>query len=90
MQIGTRQWTINAADLPTGVFYKPNIRVKEIEFSGYAADTDTFEILDRDGTLVWSGNGKADLSPVRSGDVGWVNGMEISDLTAGTIFVFIA
>ena len=89
MQIGTRQWKVDAADVPTTDMYKPNVRVKEIEFTGYAADTDTFAVVDRDGTLVWSGNGKSDLSPVRSGDLGWANGLDVSILDSGSLYIFI-
>jgi len=76
-----RQWKI---DTPSATAILTSaVKVKEIEFTQYAADADEFSVTDRNGRIVWEGNGRSDLSPFRSGSVGWVDGIIVPTLTAG-------
>lgn len=77
-----RQWFFDTAS--GSAVWNHNIKVKQIEFLDYIADTDTCVITDKNGKLVWKGNGAADLSTVRSGTIGWVNGLIVSKIDNAT------
>jgi hypothetical protein len=77
--------TASATDLhPIGPVF-----VEQIEFYDYAVDTDTCTLTDRNGVVVWKGNGASDLQTVRSGKIGWVLGLKLTVKTAGNVFVYI-
>jgi len=78
-----RQWKIDTA----GTIWVGNAKIEQIEFTNYAADTDVFVVTDIAGRIVWEGNGAADLSPVRSGKIGWVDGLKVTTLTTGAILL---
>lgn len=66
-------WTLDTVSaIP---FWTGQIDVLYIEMIDYTLDTDTVQLKDGFGRVVWEGNGAADLEPVRSGHVGWVHGM---------------
>lgn len=69
-------------------YLQSNIRILNIEFQDYINDADTCELQDNAGRVVWSGNGNADLSTVRSGDCGWIRGLVLTVLTNGKVRVF--
>lgn len=72
-------------DTPSAaVIFQGELNIREIEFTQYSADADEFSITDRNGRIVWEGNGKSDLSPIRSGSVGWTEGLIVPTLTAGS------
>lgn len=82
-----RPWVL---DTPGGgVLWKGWIKIKNIEFTEYAVDGDTSTIQDQNGRNVVDFNGKADLSPVFSLELGWIQGINLVTLTAGKIKVFI-
>lgn len=86
-QIGPNPWMLDTASA-TPVF-TGYMDVVQFEFSGYALDTDSFEIKDANGKSVWKGNGEADLSPVRSGKIGWIKGLALTTLSSGVMYVYI-
>lgn len=88
MNISTRQWEILSVDAPTDVIYTTPVKIKNIGFMDYDADTDTAEVQDRDGNTIWNANGTADLSPVMSQHIGWTNGLQVPVLTSGRIVIY--
>ena len=48
--------------------------IDHFEFVDYTLDTDACQIVDRNGKVIWEGNGESDFSPVVSGKIGVVQG----------------
>jgi len=63
--------------------------IGQIEFYDYTSDTDTCTLTDRNGVVVWKGNGTSDLQTVRSGMIGWTLGLKLTTLSAGKVLVYI-
>lgn len=82
-----RPWTLDTPG--TTVLWKGWVKIKNVEFTDYTADTDTAALQDQNGRNIVDFNGKADLSPVFSLELGWVNGLKLTALTAGKVKVFI-
>jgi hypothetical protein len=88
-----RQWRL---DTPTpfgslnALLWNGNIKVHHFEFSEYASQGSQAVLKDRNGKIVWSPTGAADLEEVRSGNVGWVNGLILDSLDSGLVIVYIA
>lgn len=80
-------WVVDTASA-TAVF-SSEIKVRHMEFVAYAAATDKVIVTDKNGILVWQGDGNADLESERSGNIGWVNGLIVSTLTSGKLLVYI-
>lgn len=68
--------------------FKTNIQVEYFEFVGYNLDTDNVIVQDGAGNLIWQENGASDLRNVRSGRIGWVQGLTVPTLSAGKLLVF--
>lgn len=84
-------WILDTAGTAVEAPYKKSpINVAEIVFVGYTLDTDTCELQDGNGRTVWVGNGKSDLSDVRSGHIGWIqNGIFLKTLDHGKVYIYI-
>lgn len=66
--------------------------VRALEFSGYALATDSAQLVDRDGKVIWAPTGNADFSPVNVGvNKMFVNGIRLAALSdaASKVRVFI-
>lgn len=70
------------------VLFQTNLQIIQFEFIDYALDTDQVTVQDRFGRLLWRANGAADLSPVRSGKIGYVTGLAVPTLSAGKLFIW--
>lgn len=84
--LSARQWRLDtplAFGQPGAALWRGNVYVKQAEFSNYAAQGNQVILKDQNGKTVWSATGAADLSPVRLGDIGWVNGIVLDTLTGG-------
>lgn len=84
--ISTRQWHLDTPipfGQPGAVLWDSNMYIRQIELSGGGAVT----VKDRNGRTVWQVTGAS--AGVRSGDVGWVDGFCLDQLSGGTCFVFI-
>lgn len=81
--------SVSAADVAAAplVLWLGNIHVLNIEFQGFTADTDTCDILDTAGRVVWHGDGANDKQTVRSGHIGTVIGLKVA--TAGIVAGFV-
>lgn len=94
MDVSTNPLRIDAADVATVpvTVWTGNVHVLQIEFAGYAADTDTCQIQNKSGKIFWLGNGAADLETVRSGHVGTCIGgikIPVAGITTGSVFIYI-
>jgi len=88
--LSSRQWRLDtpiAFGSAGAVIWTSNVYVKQIEFSAYAAQGNKAILKDQNGKIVWSATGAADLSPVRLGDIGWVNGLCLDTLQGGGLVV---
>jgi hypothetical protein len=72
--ISGRPWILGTATPATPV-WKGWINVEHFEYVAYAAQGDTVVLKDVNGKIVWSAKGASDLEEVRSGKVGWINGL---------------
>lgn len=76
-----RPWVLDTAG--GGVLWKGWIKIKNIEFVP-TVDTDTATITDQNGRSIVDFNGKADLSPSFSLEIGWVQGFNLATLVGAT------
>jgi hypothetical protein len=91
--LSSRQWHLDtplAFGNAGAVLWTGNCYIKQVEFSNYAAQGNQAILKDQKGKVVWSATGEADLSPVRLGDIGWVNGLVLDTLQgAGLVTVYV-
>jgi hypothetical protein len=91
--LASRQWRLDTptpfSTGPSSILWQSNVFVENIDFTGYAAQTDQCIIKDRTGRTVWSGTGSTTLAPIRTGRIGWVNGLVLDTLSSGLCVVFI-
>jgi hypothetical protein len=83
-------WTLDTA--ASGVVINKNyIKIRHIEMIDYTVDTDTVVLKNQLGDVIWEGNGASDLRPVRSGNIGWINGLifESSNNAATRVRIYI-
>jgi hypothetical protein len=74
-------WVVDTASA-TPIF-TTYAKIRHMEFADYSTDTDSVLVTDKNGVRIFSQNGAADLQNVRSGNIGWANGVVVSQLTAG-------
>jgi hypothetical protein len=87
--IVSNPWILDT--VTAAVLLPMNMKVHHFEFVGYATNTDTCQVQDGHGNVVWQGNAAADLEEVRSGNVGWIhNGLRLSQISSGQVRVFLA
>jgi hypothetical protein len=88
--VSSRQWRLDtprAFGTAGALIWPGNVYIKQIEFTNYAAQGNQAILKDINGKTVWSATGAADLSPVRLGDIGWVEGLILDTLTGGGLVV---
>ena len=95
MNITGRQWEVLAADVAAGpaVLSTSEVKVLHMEFSNYTGTTtDSALVLDRNARTVWNPTGAGDGEEVRSGNIGWVDGITIpmGGITTGRLLIYIA
>ena len=59
------------------------LKIETIVWSGYAAATDTAIVEDSYGNIIWSAAGYAADFQQESFKIGWVNGLQVTNLTSG-------
>lgn len=90
--LSTHAWrldTPSAFGNPGAVLWPSWELIRQIEFSTYAVQGNKAILKDRNGKIIWSATGAADLSPVRCGDIGWHQGMVLDTLDSGLVVVYI-
>ena len=65
----------NPADGSATIVFKNRMKIHQIEYAGYLSANDSCEVQNQNGQTVWYGDGKVDLDTVRSGKIGWINGL---------------
>jgi len=85
--LGTRPIKIDTA--AATVLLTNWIKIENIVFTNYTVDTQKFSVQDQNGNPVFEGNGKADLSPVISWKILWVNGLKVPVLDGGQVEIYI-
>lgn len=65
-------------------------KIKHIEFVGYAADTDSAIVTNLNGNVITEllGASAGGDGVVRTGNIGWVDGIIVPTLTAGAVLIF--
>ena len=88
----TNPWTVAAADVTAAavILWVGQASIYQVEFQGYAGDTDECTINQANGKILWYGNGAADKQTVRSGGIGWTNGVTIpiNGITSGSVRIY--
>lgn len=80
-----RQWTLDTAV----AVYDHGVDVQFFEFANYIGAGDAVVVKDRNGRIVWTAVGATDFSEVKSGHVGWVDGITLDTLNSGVCRVYI-
>lgn len=65
------------------------LKILHMEFTGYTDATHKCAVTDAAGNPVWQADGRTDLDPVRSGIIGWINGLIVPDLDSGKLYVYL-
>jgi len=89
IQATGRVIVVPSADAGTTPIFTHMVKVEHIEFINYTADTDTCTVLDGTDRKVWEGNGASDLRAVRSGKIGWVDGIKVTACSAGEVRIYL-
>lgn len=69
-------WTLDTVSATP--FWPGWVEVHHFEMIDYTVDTDTCQLKDTAGRVVWEGNGASDLRPVVSGLIGSIMGLALS------------
>lgn len=81
-QLINNPWTFNPGDPSAAIVALMRMKIVQVEYVGYTSASDTVEIQNQLGQIVWAGDGKTDLDTVRSGRIGWINGLLVPVLTS--------
>jgi hypothetical protein len=79
-QLATNPMTL---DTP-GVIVDYHIKINNIEFVNYAVATDAIVLRDRNGNNLWDATGSTNFNVVRSGHLGWCDGLTFVSITLGS------
>lgn len=65
-------------------------KIRHIEFVGFAADTDSAIVTNKNGDIITEllGAAAGGDGVVRTGTIGWVDGIVVPTLTAGIVLIF--
>ncbi len=85
--LGTRPMTVDAPSAT--VLYTEWMKISNIVWAGYTADTHTFVIQNANGDRLAQGAGASDLSPIEITVVGWVHGLIVPTLASGVLYIYI-
>lgn len=86
-QLATLPWVIDTA--AAGAIATGYLKITQFEWIEYTADAHEVVVKDKNGNLVWHGNGADDLQPVSSGFVGSIQGLIVDQLDSGKLIVWI-
>jgi len=87
-QLATNPLTFDSADALPIVGFKNNCKIRSISFQDYTSATDTCQLQDSLGHVIWDGHGEADLSPVTSFAIGTTYGIQCTQITSGRVRVY--
>jgi hypothetical protein len=75
--LAANPWTLDTPALIADY----HVKINNIEFVNYTASTDKIVLQDRDGNNLWDATGTTSNAVVRSGHIGWVNGLRLVSIT---------
>jgi hypothetical protein len=78
-------WNPNAAGLP-GII---PLRIETIVWSGYTANANKAVIKDANGHMIWNASGYAADFQQESPKIGWVNGLQVTELDEGVLQIYL-
>lgn len=78
-------WQPNADGQPSLI----PLKIKTIVWSGYAAAADTAVVADAYGNIVWSASGYAADFQQESPNIGWINGLQVTNLSSGKLQIYL-
>lgn len=81
--LGQRPWVIDTA--AATILWTSQVKIVHIEFAGYTADTDKCVIKNAQGLIICQLDGASDLETVRSGKIGFVSGLAVTQIDGGGI-----
>jgi hypothetical protein len=91
--LSARQWNLDtpvAFGNANSILWKGNIKITQIEWSGYVASA-TVVIKDQNNKIVWTQKADAaNLAPIRVGNIGWANGLCLDTLSSGVVTLYTA
>jgi hypothetical protein len=73
-------WTLDTV----GTVWNSRVYIRNIEFVGYTVATDAIVLKDRLGNNVWDARGSTSFDTVRSGTLGWIDGLRLDSITGGS------
>lgn len=92
MDNSSNPWTVDAADVAASALevWKGKSHIYQVEFQDYSGDTDECIVNQSNGKIFWYGNGAADKVTVRSGNLGWTDGIVIplGGITNGSVRIY--
>jgi hypothetical protein len=76
-QLITNPLIFHPGDPQSAAFFTGKMKITQVEFSGYLNATDVCEVQTVGGNTIWYADGRTDLDTVRSGKIGWVDGLKV-------------
>jgi len=86
-KLGSNPWVFDTA-APGVIQFQSDIRGAHFEYSNYTSQASNCVIKDRNGKVVWSATGKADLSLINSHTIEWLDGLVVDTLTDGVVRLY--
>ena len=74
--------SFTVADVSAAAVFSGRMKLAQAEFLAYTSTSDTVEIQNASGQVIFSASGSADLDVVRSGKIGWVSGLIVPVTTS--------
>lgn len=78
--ISGRVWTLDTPE----IVYDHEVKILFIEFLNYSVSTDEIVLQDRIGRNLWDARGSLAFDVVRSGRIGWSEGLTFVSITPGS------
>lgn len=63
-------------------------RIYSIEWHNYTNNTSRCIVLDGKNRTLFNSIGKADLTPIKGGAEGWVDGIKVDTLSSGVLLIY--
>ena len=89
-QLAANPWKVTSADVLPLIISKGMVKIRHIEFSGYAAGTGIAVINDTNGNLITQlqSAGGTDAEEKRTGNIGYVTGVTVQSISSGQVLIY--
>jgi hypothetical protein len=87
-QLAANPWKVTSADALPLIITKGSVKLRHIEFSNYAVIGDLAVVQDRFGNDITRLKGTTDIQEVRTGNIGYVDGVTILSISAGEVLIY--